>query len=154
MKRVYDQTHHVAPGYNAEVLLRWGDKLAADAPAFDAAAQTAEVPDTSSSVTTMISSAICHCRSDQTARIMACCASITNIPIRMSCSQASSTKDDEEMHKLLNEDQIAVNMACVGHSVVEIVKKDGKWSVVEDSALQPPHHGADRNGDRRTRGRS
>ena len=35
LKRVYDQTHHVAPGYDAAVLISWGDPLFADVPAFD-----------------------------------------------------------------------------------------------------------------------
>ena len=37
-----DEKHHVAEGYNAEVLLRWGDPLFADSPEFDPRAQTAE----------------------------------------------------------------------------------------------------------------
>ena len=34
--RGVDQYHHVAPGYQARVLLRWGDGLFPDAPPFDA----------------------------------------------------------------------------------------------------------------------
>lgn len=42
LARGMDQTHHVAEGYRAEVLLRWGDPLFADSPAFDPANQSAE----------------------------------------------------------------------------------------------------------------
>ncbi len=37
-----DQTHHVAEGYDADVLLRWGDPLFSDSPKFDPTAQTPE----------------------------------------------------------------------------------------------------------------
>jgi secreted PhoX family phosphatase len=37
-----DEKHHVAEGYDADILLRWGDPLFADAPEFDPLTQTAE----------------------------------------------------------------------------------------------------------------
>jgi secreted PhoX family phosphatase len=36
-----DETHHVAEGYRAEVLLRWGDPLFPDSPPFDPLRQSA-----------------------------------------------------------------------------------------------------------------
>jgi hypothetical protein len=36
-----DENHHVAEGYDADVLIRWGDKVTATAPAFDVRNQTA-----------------------------------------------------------------------------------------------------------------
>src|SRR5205085_3899405 len=40
-----DDKHHVAEGYELQVLIRWGDPLMPDAPAFDAANQSAAAQD-------------------------------------------------------------------------------------------------------------
>ncbi len=37
-----DETHHVAPGYRADVLVRWGDPVLPDAPEFDPRGQSAD----------------------------------------------------------------------------------------------------------------
>ncbi len=37
-----DETHHIADGYDAQILVRWGDPIFADAPEFDPQNQTVE----------------------------------------------------------------------------------------------------------------
>ena len=41
LQKVYDQNDHVAPGYERQILIRWGDPLVKGAPDFDPAHQTA-----------------------------------------------------------------------------------------------------------------
>ena len=41
LKKVYDETHHVADGYKAEVVAAWGDPMKAGQAAFDRMANTA-----------------------------------------------------------------------------------------------------------------
>ena len=40
LKAGIDETHHIAEGYHADILLRWGDPIFPDAPAFDPHNQT------------------------------------------------------------------------------------------------------------------
>ena len=42
LPRGVDERHHVAEGYDADILIRWGDPVLAAAPAFDPQRQTAE----------------------------------------------------------------------------------------------------------------
>ena len=42
IERGVDETHHVADGYDADVLIRWGDPVLPGAPAFDPSNQSAE----------------------------------------------------------------------------------------------------------------
>ena len=36
--------------------------------------------------------------------------------------------------------RVDIEMAAHGGTIVEIRKVDGKWQVVKDGKLQPPHH--------------
>jgi secreted PhoX family phosphatase len=65
-----DENHGIAEGYDAAVLMRWGDPVLPAAPAFDPMTQSATAQKLPA--TTMISSAICRCRARATRRITAC----------------------------------------------------------------------------------
>ena len=72
-----DEKHHVAAGYDADILLRWGDPIFADAPEFDPAKQSAAAQASSSATTTTMSAI-----SLSKARLStACLWSTTNTPI-------------------------------------------------------------------------
>ena len=123
---VYDATHHVAPGYDAKVLLRWGDAVETGAPAFDAMNQTAAA---------------------QAKQFGYNCDYIGFLPL-----PAGSTNGDRGLltvnheytnphlmfpdvarNQKLTKAQTEIEMAAHGHSIVEIVKQDGAWTVVGGS---------------------
>jgi secreted PhoX family phosphatase len=133
LKRVYDQTHHVADGYQAAVVVRWGDSLSDGAPAFDPAAQTAAA---------------------QAAQFGYNCDHIGYFPL----PQGSDTSDhgvlavnneypdlqimfpdlvttEDDAGKAASEEQVNIALACVGLSVVEVEKSGGAWRMVPGSAL-------------------
>ena len=123
LPHLYDETHHVADGYAADVLIRWGDPVLADAPPFD--------PDRLTPAA-------------QARQFGYNCDFVGYLPL-----PAGSTSSDRGLlcvsHEFTNRElmfrgvgrrspldrrQIDVEMAAHGHSVVEIAKRDGKWTVV------------------------
>src|SRR5512134_1661555 len=83
-----DSTHHVADGYRADVLLRWGDPLFPDSPPFDPLRQSAAAQLKQFGYN---NDYIAFSRSTKREGA-ASSASITNIPTRRSCSLVSSAR--------------------------------------------------------------
>jgi len=126
-----DETHHVAKGYSANVLIRWGDKMLADSPEFDPKSLTA---------------------ANQEKQFGYNCDFIAYMPL-----PAGSTSSENgllcvnheytnaeimfpgltEENKLANitKDQVEVEIAAHGLSVVEVRKNGTSWQVVTDGTL-------------------
>jgi uncharacterized protein len=114
-----DDQHHVARGYSAEVLIRWGDPVLKDAPGFDPAKQTA---------------------STQERQFGYNCDFVAFMPLPLGSSASDHgllcVNHEYTDRALMFPEQhytpelAAAEMAAHGHSVVEIKKSGGKWLVV------------------------
>lgn len=128
LARGMDETHHVAEGYRADVLIRWGDPLFADSPAFDPANQTAEAQRRQFGYNNdFIGYVPLEADSEGRERALLCVNheyTSTNImlPGVVAGYPASMTKELCE-----------IEMAAHGGSIVEIRKEDGVWKPVTDS---------------------
>ena len=125
-----DQTHHVAPGYSADVLIRWGDRVLAGAPAFNPGA---------------------HSAAAQLGQFGYNNDFIGYIPLPFGSSNSehgllcvNHEYTDEELmfpghgrhdsvFSKLTRDIVDVEMACHGASVIEVKKEKGSWRVVDGS---------------------
>ncbi len=132
LKRVYDETHHVAEGYKAEVVAAWGDAMKAGQAAFDRATNTA---------------------ADQAERFGYNCDFIAYMPLPKGSQNSDNgllcvnneyvsfnvmfdeMPDDDEGAKRMTAEQVALCNAAIGHSIVEVKREGGVWAVVQDSPM-------------------
>lgn len=126
-----DETHHIADGYSADVLLRWGDPITADAPEFDvmnqsAAAQLQQFGYNNDYV------GFTALNDEGTRGLLCVNHEYTNEEVMFPGLGRQDKADFVGMTKEL----VDVEMAAHGGSVVEIAKgADGKWALVRDSEM-------------------
>ena len=130
-----DETHHVAEGYDADVLLRWGDKLFADSPDFDPMNQTPESQLKQFGYNNDYVGFIPLDGADDHG-LLVVNHEYTN-PELMFAGLATVGKDDEGKDKVIigemTKDLVDIEMAAHGGTVVEIRKdENGKWQPVLD----------------------
>ena len=124
-----DATHHVAEGYDADVLLRWGDALFPDSPAFDAKAQTAEAQARQFGYNNDYVGYI-PLEGSAEHGLLVVNHEYTN-PHLMFPGLVKVVDGKIEQGRLSKE-QVDIEMAAHGGTIVEIRKVDGKWQVVPD----------------------
>jgi len=130
--QVLDETHHVASGYRADVLVRWGDAVEKAAPAFDparldGAAQAKQFGYNCDFVAFMPLP-----RGSRSSSHGLLCVNheYTNTELMF-----AGFKEPNNGATGLTRAQADVDQAAHGLSVVEIRKSGGRWRVVADSAL-------------------
>jgi secreted PhoX family phosphatase len=133
LARVNDDTHHVAEGYAAQVVVGWGDPMKAGQEVIDVAGLDAGA---------------------QAERFGYNCDFIAFMPLPKG-SQASDhgllcvnneyvsfnvmfpgLPDDGEGGAKMTAEQVALCNMAIGHSIVEVKRSGGGWAVVQDS----PHN--------------
>ncbi|OSQ30569.1 PhoX family phosphatase [Thalassospira sp. MCCC 1A03138] len=120
------ETHAVADGYDADVLIRWGDKVAADAPAFvpgavDATAQNKQFGYNCDYIGYMP----LPVGSDNSEHGLLCVShEYTNAEMMWpGLKDAMGASQEQALHEI----------AAHGHSIVEVKKTSGKWQVIDGS---------------------
>ncbi|OAN43732.1 PhoX family protein [Magnetospirillum moscoviense] len=122
-------THRVAAGHQAQVLIRWGDGVAVDAPAFDVFAQSAAAQDRqfgyNNDFVAFMPLPVGSLASEH--GLLCVNHEYTNAELMF---PGLTLKDKTE--KLCRE-QVDVEIAAHGHSVIEVRKNGQSWQVVAAS---------------------
>jgi secreted PhoX family phosphatase len=125
-----DHTHHVAEGYDAQVLLRWGDPLFPDAPEFDPMKQSPEAQARQFGYNTdFIGFIPLNGSSDH--GLLVANHEYTNEELMFPGVGVQDSKDAN--FSKMTQELVAIEIAAHGGAVVEIRRVDGQWQVVKDS---------------------
>ncbi|HEX2841944.1 PhoX family phosphatase [Hyphomicrobium sp.] len=124
------ETHHVAEGYDADILIRWGDAVLADAPPFapgkpDAAAQMKQFGYNND----FIGYIPLEGRSDH--GLLVVNHEYTNGELMLPGLAPRSDKDNTFAG--ITREIVDAEMMAHGGSVIEIKRENGKWSAVPNS---------------------
>jgi secreted PhoX family phosphatase len=125
-----DENHHIAEGYDADVLLRWGDPIFADAPEFDPANQSAAAQARQFGYN---NDYVGYIPLDGSAEhgLLVVNHEYTNphlmFPGIVTIAEGKASQTP------LTKEQVDIEIAAHGGTIVEIRKEAGKWQVVRDS---------------------
>ncbi len=125
-----DEMHHVANGYDAKLLIRWGDKLLADAPEFDPAKPSAEAQARQFGYNNDFLAFIpLDGRSDH--GLLVVNHEYTNDELMY--AGIAVGKSRAEAVRGLPKELVDASIQAHGGSVLEVKRENGTWSVVAQS---------------------
>ena len=135
-----DETHHVARGYDADILLRWGDKIFADSPDFDPAHQSAE---SQARLFGYNNDYVGYIPLDGSAEhgLLVVNHEYTNAELmfpgwaRIGKMAKDGKEEDAVIKGEYTGELVDIEMAAHGGTVIEIRKVDGKWQPVLDGGM-------------------
>ena len=129
LARVMDERDHIAAGYDRKILIRWGDKLLPDAPEFDPAAMTAAAAERqfgiNNDLLVYLPLPIGSGGSDHGLLF------VNHEYPNPQLMWPGLTEDDAG--EKLTEAEVAVTMAAIGCSVIEVRDDGTGWQVVAGS---------------------
>ena len=124
-----DEHHHIAKGYDADVLLRWGDPITADAPAFDVMNQSAEAQLKQFGYNNDYVG-FTPLDEDGARGLLCVNHEYTNEEVMF----PGIGRQDKVAYADMTKELVDIEMAAHGGTVVEIARGgDGKWALVRDS---------------------
>jgi uncharacterized protein len=121
--------HAVAPGYSADVVIRWGDKVLGKAPAFDVRAQTAASQSQQFGYNNDFLAFMPLPRGSNNSEngLLWVNHEYTELHMMFPGLEPKTTAD------AATKEMVDVEMAAIGASVVEVRKSGNRWSVVDGS---------------------
>ena len=124
-----DERIHVAEGYDADVLIRWGDKVTADAPDFDPSKQTQAAQAKQFGYNNDF---LGYVPLDGSRRgLLVVNHEYTNEELMF---PGLGRQDGDKKFAGMTKDLVDIEMAAHGGAVIEVARgADGKWSVVPNS---------------------
>ncbi|MBE1295944.1 MAG: DUF839 domain-containing protein [Rhodobacteraceae bacterium] len=126
-----DETHHIAEGYDADILLRWGDPITADAPEFDVMNQSAEAQLKQFGYNNDYVG-FTPLNAEGTRGLLCVNHEYTNEEVMF----PGLGRQDKAGFEGMTKELVDIEMADHGGTVVEIAKgADGKWAVVRDGKM-------------------
>lgn len=124
-----DEKHYVAEGYDADILIRWGDPVLADAPPFDPMKQTAAAQEKQFGYNNDFLGFLPLSGDEH--GLLVVNHEYTNEELMFPSIGRQDTKD--AAFRAMTKDLVDIEMAAHGGSILEIRRVNGKWQIVPNS---------------------